>query len=137
MTLAAFLAKRGARLLKTAVLPWQQDLKEPGALIRGPSGERWMVIEIVQQCSPKAPWASVDKDGSVAVVYPDPRPKQRREVLLCGPAFGGMCGTTPPKTMTVAEVPEGARLVQGGKFVEYPVDVIVDWSARTQCVPVP
>lgn len=137
--LDAALRKKGSLLLPPA---FHHAVGLPaGGVIRGPQGERWLVITTVESCGPPAIDVALDPNGDVYIVQRDLKPRQTRKVSLCQPVCRG-CGAPPPPTTVVVEVPDVARLVDA-RVVEVPIDTRVvffshDAKGRPkQCQPVP
>ncbi len=143
--LDAALRKSGGMVLPTVQIPMEGDadgVRQLGDSIRGPSGERLLIVAMVGICHPSdVPTIAINRGAEVFVVVPQLRPTTLRTVSLCEPICGG-CGRAPSTTTIAVEVPEGAHFV-GTRDVTVPIAVQVDLVSRDAkglpkaCAPVP
>lgn len=132
MTLGAFLAARGDRLLRVSAIsldgpPRPGVPEERGAVGTLLPGNR-LVVAVMQRCDTWLPAVALRPDGAVYQVLDEPQPRTPRRVHhLCFASCLGGCGTPPPPTAFVAEVPPGAHLI-APQGVRYPIDTLVDFA---------
>ena len=119
--LDAALRATGGFLLPVEIL-WQCPACSPGAVIRGPAGERLLYVGESGQGA-DLPLVGMDADHEVFVVTPVVEPATTRSIRLCSPICRGG-GPVPLDQWFVVEVPEGARLGEP-REVTVPLDVQV------------
>lgn len=84
----------------------------PGQVVRGPNGERFLGVLMVESCAPiEPPVMAVTRDGLVVTIDASPKAVKTTTVVpcakprdVCPPA----CGARPPPMSFVVEVPPGA-----------------------------
>ena len=79
----------GAMLLATHI---DHRAGEPGAVHRGPAGERWLVASQTSACGEAYQGIAIDERGEVFEVYPQAKPERTTTVRLCAPDCRGGCG---------------------------------------------
>lgn len=125
--LDAALRRRGAMLLQPIA---RRVNGRRGMVIRGPAGERFMIVAHRNTCGPLSPVA-IDDRGEVFVVHPTPRARQTRRIRVCRACEGG-CGRAPESDLVLVEVPDGAHLGDP-RMVEFPMDVEVTFDSIARC----
>ncbi|MFO0598017.1 MAG: hypothetical protein U0228_22130 [Myxococcaceae bacterium] len=105
--LARLLKAEGSVLLNAW---WERlEAKPVGSLVRGPRGERWLVLDDANGCPEAAPFVKLDRAGNVTWLVPTWHAAKTTEVPWCEPRCSHGCGVPSP-LLLVAEVPEGARV---------------------------
>jgi hypothetical protein len=99
-----------------------------GTTVRGPSGERWLVVGETNACGEVYQTVAISAAHEVFVADPQPKALQQRIVSLCTPDCRLGCGNQHERHAVVVEVPKGAHL-GAPRDVPFPIDVQVDADA--------
>lgn len=98
---------------------------KPGGIVRGPAGERWLVVGETGACGEIHETVAINAKLEVFIAYPQAKPVQRRVVNLCQPDCRAGCGIEQERHAVVVEVPDGGHL-GAPRDVPYPLDVQID-----------
>ncbi len=109
--LDAALRAEGAWLLPLTALPVPPEelARETTSIVRGPDGQRWMVVGQTTRCGEIHSEIGADASGRVFIVMGERAPGTVRELHPCRPSCPGVCGHPSPRNDLVAEVPPKAR----------------------------
>jgi hypothetical protein len=137
--LDAALRKKGGYVLALQTFGeyLDHDPKDIGSIVRGRSGERFLVIGSLS-CGQRLPVFAIDTAGAVFQPTPIVKARSTRSLAECEPECGG-CGHSMPPERIVAEVPAGAHLdPKGTRDVEVPMEIRVRVvPSKRRCVPRP
>ena len=141
--LDASLRHDGGMLLSATLVPigMREDEPQEGTIMRGPKGERWLVVSETHSCNPYIPRVAMSASHEVYQAMPQMKAKETRDVRLCSPICGG-CGIQGEPAAVVVEVPAGAHL-GATRAVTFSIDVALAFKALDEdgkpmrCMPPP